>query len=494
MTEHVQIHVEKDYEIGSVDRRLFSSFAEHLGRCIYSGLYEPGHPAADENGFRTDVMELIRELNVSHIRYPGGNFLSGYDWKDGTGPQSERPRRLDLAWKSIETNRFGIDEFCRWSRLAGTEIMAGVNMGTGTPKDAAEMVEYCNFPGGTYWSDLRVRNGIREPMDIRLWCIGNEMDGPWQICHLDADDYGKKAREAAKMMKWVDDSIELVVCGSSHSGMPTFPEWDRKVLEYTYDHVDYLSMHRYFENEGNRLDFLASFKDMDNFIAALTATADYVKAVKRSGKTMYFSFDEWNVWYQKNMTPHGWAEAPELIEDRYSMLDALAFAGMGMSLINHCDRVKIACLAQIVNVIAPILTERGGRVIRQATYWPFRYLSLFGRGTALKPVVKTPLAETKHGDAEIVHTTAVLGEDGTLTLFLLNIGEEDMPVSVNLRSFGKVRMQEHLALAGRSLDAVNTFDDPDAVTVRPAGCEGEAADSFDIVLPKLSWNIYRFGG
>lgn len=488
-----QIHVEKDYEIGKVDDRLFSSFAEHLGRCIYSGLYEPGHPRADENGFRTDVMELIRELKVSHIRYPGGNFLSGYDWKDGIGPKGERPRRLDLAWKSIETNQFGIDEFCRWSRLAGTEIMAGVNMGTGTPKDAAELVEYCNYPGGTYWSDRRIENGIREPMDIRLWCIGNEMDGPWQICHLDADDYGKKARETAKMMKLVDDRIELVVCGSSHSGMPTFPEWDRKVLEYTYDDVDYLSMHRYFENEGNRLDFLASFKDMDDFIGALTATADYVKAVKRSPRTMYFSFDEWNVWYQKKQTPHDWMEAPELIEDRYSMLDALAFAGMGMTLINHCDRVRIACLAQIVNVIAPILTERGGRVIRQATYWPFKYLSLLGRGTALKPVVKTPRAETKHGDAEIVHTTAVLNEDGTLTLFCLNIGEDAMDVSVDLRSFGKVRMKEHLTLAGDGLDAVNTFDHPDAVTVRPAECDRDTADAFRLVLPGLSWNIFRFG-
>ena len=492
MKQKAQIHVEKDFEIGTVDSRIFSSFAEHLGRCIYTGLYEPGHPKADENGFRTDVLELIRELNVSHIRYPGGNFLSGYDWKDGIGPKAERPRRLDLAWKSIESNQFGIDEFCTWSKLAGTKIMAGVNMGTGTPKDAAEMVEYCNHPGGTFWSDLRARNGHKDPMNIKLWCIGNEMDGPWQICHLDADDYGKKAREAAKMMKWVDEGIELVVSGSSNSEMPTFPMWDRTVLEYTYDHVDYLSIHRYFENEGNQRDFLASFKDMDNFIATLTATADYVKAVKRSPKTMNFSFDEWNVWYQKNQTPHDWMEAPELIEDRYSLLDALTFAGMGMSLINHCDRVKIACLAQIVNVIAPILTEKGGRVIRQTIFWPFKYLSLYGRGTALKPVVKTPKTETKHGDAEVVYTTAVHGEDGTLTVFCLNIGEEDMPLEIDLRSFGKVRMTEHLVLNGDDLNAVNTFDNPNAVTVKEAEREKEPADSFSLNLPRLSWNIYRF--
>ncbi len=208
---------------------------------------------------------------------------------------------------------------------------------------------------------------------------------------------------------------------------------------------------------------------------------------------MYFSFDEWNVWYQKNQTPHDWAEAPELIEDRYSLLDALTFAGMGMSLINHSDRVRIACLAQIVNVIAPILTERGGRVLRQATFWPFKYLSLYGRGTALNPVVRTPMAETKHGDAEIVYSTAVLDEDGTLTLFCLNIGEEEMPVALDLRSFGKLKMKAHWILCGDDLDAVIPFDAPDRVTVRPAACEAEAADAFSLRLPKLSWNIYRFG-
>ena len=490
--ETVTIHVEKDFKIGEVDQRLFSSFAEHMGRSIYTGIYEPGHPAADAKGFRTDVLELVRELNLSHVRYPGGNFLSGYDWKDGIGPKEARPRRLDLAWKSIESNQVGIDEFYDWSRLAGIQIMGGVNMGTGSPKDAAELVEYCNYPGGTAWSDRRIQNGHKDPMGISLWCIGNEMDGPWQIGHLDAIDYGKKAREAAKMMKWVDDSIEVVVCGSSNAEISTFPEWDRQVLEYTYDEADYLSMHRYFENEGNDLDFLASFKDMDQFISTLVATVDYVKAVKRSKKTIGLSFDEWNVWYQKRQTPHDWMEAPELIEDRYTLLDALSFSGMCMALLNHADRVKIACLAQLVNVIAPILTERGGRAIRQTIFYPFQLFSKHGRGTALRPVVHTPLLETRHGDAEQLYTSAVLHEDGTLSLFCLNIGETALQAELDLRSFGSVKLCAHTRLSGDDLNAVNTFDNPFAVVPQQIPVSEKPAARFSERIPARSFSVFSF--
>ena len=490
--KNAKLHIEKDFEISRTDDRLFSSFLEHLGRAIYSGIYEPGHPEADENGFRKDVLALVRELHVDHVRYPGGNFLSGYDWKDGIGPKEERPRRLDLAWRTIESNRFGIDEFYDWSRKAGTKIMASVNMGTGTPKDAGQLVEYCNFPGGTYWSDLRVKNGHKDPMNIGLWCIGNEMDGDWQICHLDADDYGKKAREAAKIMKWVDPNVQLVVCGSAGRDMPTFPEWDRKVIEYTYDNADYLSMHRYYENQGNDLDFLASFVDMDQFIHTLIATADYVKAEKRGKKDFNFSFDEWNVWYQSQDKPHGWMEAPPILEDNYSLLDALVFAGLGMTLVNHADRVKIACLAQLVNVIAPISTQKGGKAIRQTIFYPFRYLSEYGRGMVLQPVVRTPKAETKYGETPLLYTTAVRGDDETVTVFCLNIGGEEMQADIDLASFGELAMTEHLCLDGSDLNAKNTFENPDCVVPRAIDpVKGEFGEC-SVVLPKQSWNMLRF--
>lgn len=490
--KNAMLHIEKDFTISHTDDRLFSSFLEHLGRAVYGGIYEPGHPKADKDGFRKDVLEFVRELHIDHVRYPGGNFLSGYDWKDGIGPREERPRRLDLAWRTIESNQFGIDEFYDWSRKAGTKIMASVNMGTGTPKEAGQLVEYCNFPGGTYWSNLRAKNGHKDPMNIRLWCIGNEMDGDWQICHLDADDYGKKAREAAKIMKWVDPNVELIVCGSASPNMPTFPEWDRKVIEYAYDDADYLSMHRYYENPGNNLDFLASFVDMDQFIRTLISTADYVKAEKRGKKDFNFSFDEWNVWYQSQDKPHDWMEAPAILEDSYSLLDALVFAGLGMTLINHADRIKIACLAQLVNVIAPIVTQKNGKAIRQTIFYPFRYLSEYGRGMVLQPVVHTLKTETKYGETPLLHTCVVQCDDGTVTVFCLNIDNEEMQVSMNLASYGSLTMIEHLCLDGDDLNAKNTFENPNLVAPRTIIHADGVFSSWNVVLPKQSWNMLRF--
>ena len=305
------IAIVKEFETGEVDDNLFSSFVEHLGRAIYTGIYEPENPCSDKDGFRKDVIDLVKELKVSLVRYPGGNFLSNYNWKDGIGPRDKRPVRLDRAWHTIEPNEIGIDEFYDWTKKTGTQILGAVNMGTGSIQDAADLVEYCNFPGGTYWSDLRIKNGHKEPFNIKYWCIGNEMDGPWQIGHMDALTYGRKANEAAKFMKFTDESIKTVVCGSATSSMKTYPEWDRIVLEETYDFADYISIHRYFENKGNDDDFLASWWNMDDFIKTSIATCDYVKALKRSNKTIYLSFDEWNVWYQNKKEPHPWEKGPK---------------------------------------------------------------------------------------------------------------------------------------------------------------------------------------
>ncbi len=486
--------VERNFERARVDDRLYGSFIEHLGRAVYSGIYESGHPTADEQGFRKDVISLVRDLGVSLVRYPGGNFLSGYDWKDGIGPRDGRPRRLDLAWRTIEPNLVGIDEFADWAAKAGTAVMGAVNMGTGTPKEAGEFLEYCNFPGGTYWSDLRKRNGHAKPHAIKTWCVGNEMDGPWQICHLDAADYGKKARETAKIMRWIDDSVELVACGSATSLMATYPEWDRVVLEHTYEHVDYLSLHRYYENLGNDRDFLASFVDMDRFIKSVASTVDYVKALKRSRKNVYLSFDEWNVWYQQKQTRFDWEEAPPILEDRYSLLDALAFAGMGITLVNNADRVKIACLAQLVNVIAPIFTKKGGPAIRQATYWPFRDLSKYGRGTVLDAVIKSPTMETAYGDAPVLALAAVDREETReLTVFCLNISDaESHRLDLDLRSFGSVSMISRQELSGKDRHAINDFDNPDRV--KPAAVEPQKGPCprCSLEIPPLSWNVIRF--
>ncbi len=487
------IQLEKDYTYAEIDDLLFSSFIEHLGRAVYTGIYEPGHPSADENGFRTDVLQLIKDLKVTSVRYPGGNFLSGYNWEDGIGPRNERPRRLDLAWKTIESNQFGIDEFYDWSRIAGTQIMCGVNMGTGTPQTAANLVEYCNFRGGTYWSDLRAKNGHKDPYNIKLWCIGNEMDGPWQTCGLTAQEYGHKAWQTIKMMKSIDETLKFIVCGSSTSQMPTFPEWDRIVLEHTYEETDYLSLHMYYENLGNDLDFLASFIDMDRFIHAVKATTDYVKALKRSKKTVNLSFDEWNVWYQQKQIRRNWIEAPDILEDRYSLLDALVFAGLGITLLNNADRVKIACLAQLVNVIAPIFTRKNGGVFKQTIYYPFRDISQFGRGMVIKPICKIKTIETKHGDTPLLSISVIYDiEHEMLNVFVLNIDEsEDINIELQIKSFGKGQIEMHSCLDGGDKNAINTFENKSAVTPRLIQETKEIKSDFSTIIPKLSWNVIR---
>jgi alpha-L-arabinofuranosidase len=490
-----KITIEKNFELAPVNSSLFSSFVEHLGRAVYTGIYEPDHPLADEQGFRRDVIEMVRELHVPLVRYPGGNFLSSYDWKDGIGPRSKRPARTDIAWHSIEPNTIGIDEFYDWTQKAGTSIMGAVNMGTGTPRDAAELVEYCNHPGGTYWSDLRRTNGHENPYGIKTWCVGNEMDGSWQTCHLEAAEYGKKARETARFMKGIDNTIECVVCGSSTTSLPTYPEWDRIVLEYTYDAADYISIHRYYENFSDDDDFLASFCDMNDFIKTACATADYVKALKRSKKTMYLSFDEWNVWYQQNMQEHPWLTAPRILEDHYSLLDALVLGGLAITLLNHADRIKIACLAQLINVIAPIFTEPGKGAYRQTIYWPYHDISVYGHGTVLNPVICAPKEITKkYGEVPAVIFAVVYNEEnGEVTVFALNINRKEVSeTEINLASFGKTTMFFRTEMTGQDLSVKNSFDNPDAVMSRPAEFVQSENGIYNVILKAASWNVLRF--
>ena len=361
------VTVDPAFVVGPVRPRTFGSFVEHLGRCVYTGIYEPGHPSADANGFRGDVIELLRELGVTTVRYPGGNFVSGYRWEDGVGPADERPRRLDLAWHSTDPNQVGVDEFIAWCRSAGVEPMMAVNLGTRGVQEALDLLEYCNGTGDTHFANLRRANGADEPYDIRMWCLGNEMDGPWQIGHKTAEEYGRLAAETARAMRMIDPDLVLVACGSSGSGMPTFGEWERIVLTESYEQVDMVSAHAYYyEEDGDLKSFLSSAINMDHFIESVTATADAVRAAGKHDKRIAISFDEWNVWYQKraeSKVPEGddWPVAPVLLEDKYNVADAVVVGNLLISLLRHTDRVHSASLAQLVNVIAPIMTEPGGR-------------------------------------------------------------------------------------------------------------------------------------
>jgi alpha-L-arabinofuranosidase len=431
-----------DFQVGPIDRRLFGSFVEHLGRAVYTGIYEPGHPTADEHGFRRDVADLTHELGVSMIRYPGGNFVSNYVWEDGVGPKADRKPFIDLAWRTIEPNEVGTDEFLQWAEREGIEPMMAVNLGTRGVAAAAALVEYCNGEAGSQWADMRIANGREKPYGVKLWCLGNEMDGPWQIGHKDAHEYGKLAAEAGKAMKLVDPSIELVACGSSSMYMDTFGEWERTVLSYTYDIVDHISMHAYYEEKnGDRASFLGSATAMDRFIQRVVASADAIGAQKRSDKKITISFDEWNVWYletrfvgEKNLPLQ--RDAPRIIEDVYSALDAVVVGDLLVTLLNHADRVPVAALAQLVNVIAPIMTEPGGESWRQTTFHPFAHTARLAQGSVLDLRVDVPtMATTAHGDVPVVTAAATWGASsaegtGDVALFLVNRSAEPATVTV----------------------------------------------------------------
>ena len=284
------IHIDKHFQVSKIDKRIYGSFIEHLGRAVYGGIYQPDSPFADEQGFRKDTLELVKELGVPVVRYPGGNFVSGYRWEDGVGPKENRPQRLDLAWHVVEANQFGLNEFADWTKKANSEVMMAVNLGTRGVQEAMDILEYCNMDQGTHFSQLRKQHGWEKPHGIKLWCLGNEMDGPWQIGHKTADEYGRLANETAKVMKWMDPSIELVLCGSSSSGMPTFAEWEATVLEHCYENVDYLSLHNYYaDHDNDSATFLASNREMDWFISQVVSICEYVKAEKPN--FLFIQFD-----------------------------------------------------------------------------------------------------------------------------------------------------------------------------------------------------------
>jgi alpha-L-arabinofuranosidase len=493
-----RVSLDLGYVRAAVDERLFGSFIEHLGRAIYGGIYEPGHPASGPDGFRGDVLELVRELRVPLIRYPGGNFVSAYNWEDSVGPRDLRPRRLDLAWRSVEPNTVGLDEFAGWARKAGAQVMVALNLGTRGIDAARSLVEYCNHPGGSQWSDLRRAHGAADPYGFRTWCLGNEMDGPWQVGYKTADEYGRLAAEVGKALKLFDPGLELVACGSSSPRMPSFPQWEATVLDHCYDTVDYISLHSYFKNPDDDLPtFLGESVTMDRFIRTVIGTVDFVKAKKRSRRTVNLSFDEWNVWFHSepgDAVIQPWSVGPRLLEDVYTFEDALVVGCCLITLLRNADRVRIACLAQLVNTIAPIMTENGGPAWRQTIFYPFLHASRYGRGEVLESLARGPSYENaKHGDVPYLESVAILDRAaGEVTVFAVNRSPaEELLLRGQLSGFGRCRLIEHVGLTHADRGAVNTREHPS--TVAPRRLDAAAVDGRELraTLPPLSWNVIR---
>jgi alpha-L-arabinofuranosidase len=500
-TSTVRVFVDTRRAISPIDPNLFGSFLEHLGRAIYGGIYDPGSKLADSNGFRKDVMEEIHRLGVPIIRYPGGNFVSGYNWLDGVGPKQDRPVVLDKAWNSLNSNQFGTNEFLAWCKAVGTEPLMGLNLGTGTPEQAAALVEYCNVDKGTMWSDLRRKHGVAEPYKVQRWCLGNEMDGPWQIGHMSASEYGLKAADAARQMRYVDPLLKLIACGSSGPFMPTYLEWDREVLEQCYEYVDGLSLHRYFDNAestgGDSAKFLAMNLSMEKQIAETVAVCDLVRGHKRSPKKLWLSFDEWNVWYRER---HGDAAngkrtgAPHLLEEIYNLEDALLVGGLINTLIRNSDRIKLACLAQLVNVIAPIMTNADGLFL-QTTFYPYSWGIEYGRGAALSLLVESSTYDVKGMD-QVPHVDIAGTQnpaDGSVSLFLLNRDlSKAHDVEVIWEDQAPARVIAATLLTGDDLKASNSFQTPKRVAPQAFAKPALSGSRTKFELPARSYTVIQF--
>jgi alpha-N-arabinofuranosidase len=498
----VRVYLDSRRVIAPLDRNLFGSFLEHLGRAIYEGVYDPGSKLSDTNGFRKDVIGEIRQMGVPIVRYPGGNFVSGYNWLDGVGPKESRPRVLDKAWNTINSNQFGTNEFMAWCKAAGTEPLMGLNLGTGTPEDAAALVEYCNLDQGTKWSDLRRKHGFAEPYNVKRWCLGNEMDGPWQIGHMSATEYGMKAQDAARQMRYVDPSLQLIACGSSGPFMPTYLEWDREVLEQCYDYVDGLSLHRYFTNApadtgGDSSKFLAMNLSMEQQIAETVAVCDLVRGHKRSPKQLWLSFDEWNVWYRARGGDYAnghHREAPHLLEEVYNLEDALLVGGLLNSLLRNANRVKLACLAQLINVIAPIMTNANGLLL-QTIYYPYNWALQYARGSVLTALVESPIYEVPRlGQVPYVDVAATINpQDGKVGMFVLNRDlSNPHVVEINWQDKAPGQVLVAAVLTGTDLKAFNTFESPRKVAPQEFGKPSTVGIRTRFEVPARSYTVIQW--
>lgn len=496
---------DKNYEIGEVDKRMYGSFIEHLGRCVYNGIYQPEHKEADKAGFRKDVIDLIKELGVTAIRYPGGNFVSGYHWKDGIGPKENRPVKKEMAWNVLETNQVGTNEFAKFAQDCGVEVIMAANLGTGTPMEAAELVDYCNTESGTYFSDLRRSHGVEKAHKFQCWCLGNEMDGEWQINMLHAQEYAKKAKETAKMVKWMDPTTEIIACGTctNEVGHASFGDWDLTVLEETYDYIDYLSLHRYFNYDPNKqlfypmneneTDIPFFFRDLRNFLDTIIGVCDFVKGKKRSEKTIKISFDEWGVITDAGAIPGGVAQ--EFGFANFKQLDAVIYGGLLCTFLNYSDRVKIACQSLLVNEGGMITTDPHGKAIRQSTFYSFQDVAKYGRGKALQAVAAYPKKETQHhGSQETVTTACVYNEaKKEVTVFAMNCDlKETVELDLNLTSFGELEgicWREHYH---ENPYAKNTFEDEFCVVPKEKELPQVREGNIKITLKEHSFNVLRF--
>ncbi len=467
-----RIGIDLERRIGAVDRRIFGQFIEHLGRCIYGGIYDEGSPLADARGFRTDVLDAVRPLRIPILRWPGGNFVSGYHWLDGVGPKEARPRRSELAWYAEESNRFGTNEFIDYCRAIDAAPFICVNMGSGTMDEAQAWVEYCNGTGTTSWANLRRQHGHPEPHRVRYWGLGNEMYGSWQIGNMNAHDYVKKARAFAMVMKRTDPSIQLVGCGQTG-----WSEWDEIVLGGLADLIDFHSIHLYTGSTDHYTTVFSSHQ-AERAIRICAALIERVRQLQRIDHPIHIAFDEWNVWYRTRSHE----DRVGGVEERYNLSDALAIATYLNGFIRHCRTVRIANFAQLVNAIAPIFTNPGG-LFRQTIYHPLHLYAMRMREIALdvhvngetydlSPAQETVSAGRVHhvsdlGPFQLLDAAATCDTAGrALTLAVVNRDHaRPLTATIDLGGASPSGPTEVWEVNGADVSATNSFETPRAVDV-----------------------------
>jgi alpha-N-arabinofuranosidase len=459
-----RIKIDTDRKIAPIDPKIYGNFAEHLGRCIEGGIFDEGSPLSDSHGYRKDVMQAVRDLHVTLLRWPGGNFSSNYDWMDGIGPRDQRPKRLEMAWGTIEDNRFGTHEALDYCELLGIQPYICTNLGTGTWTEAQRWVEYCNFEGGTAISDLRKKNGRERPWKVPYWGLGNEMDGPWQMGHRSAEDYGKFALEAAKLMHWTDPTIHLIAAGSSNFGPDAdWSGWNRTVLAYLRDHIDYISLHTYVGNASeDSPEFLASSLEVNDRIRT---TEGIIRAAQTGAhrRPIAIAFDEYNVWYRAR--GDGKMSGRRILEEHYNLEDALVIATFLNTFVNNAQIVKIANMAQLVNVIAPIFTDEKGLFL-QTIYFPLQLFATHTHGTALEVSVDGPSYRTKRYDSvPYLDVSAALGDDGTVVFNVVN-RHPDQEMEAEIEAEGQQLSALEIAVVnGPDLKTENDFGSQKVRTV-----------------------------
>lgn len=487
-----RIKIDIDRVISPVDPLVFGNFTEHLGRCIYGGIYDEGNPLSDAEGFRKDVLDAVKQLDVSLLRWPGGNFASGYRWMDGIGPKDKRPVRRDNAWGAIETNRFGTDEFLRYCERAGAEPYICINAGLGTIDAARDWVEYCNEPGNTHLAQLRRANGRDKPWNVKYWGLGNEIDGPWQLGHRNAEDYATFALEAAKAMKRADESIKLIASGSSNFRPGSdWIGWNRKVLDRLKNDVDYISLHTYIGNREDNLEqFLAAGADIDERIAIVEGLIKAAEHDQTAKHPIYIAYDEWNVWYRMRGSTE-YEIGRKGLEERYNFEDALAMGAFFNAFLRHADSVKVANLAQLVNVIAPIVTNKDGLFL-QTIYWPLLEYGKQRRNLALDVLVRSPAYKYEGRDIGYLDVSATYDpRGGRVFLNVLN-RSRDRAIEARIDNVeGRVSPEIKVwQLYNADLKATHTFGDDRKVRpqtrTQTVGGEGSG---FRYLFPEHSLTI-----